>query len=207
LRQAVAIHMKPHRYFIVHKPYDMVSQFVSTHAVGLLGDLDFDFPEGTHAVGRLDNHSEGLLILTSNKKLTRLLFQSEVPHRRTYLVQVSNTIDEEKLNRLRNGISIRVKLGEYYTTSPCEVKVLEELPAGLLLEDKLTAWPPFTWLSISITEGKFHQVRKMIGALHHRCKRLIRISIEDLSLNHIPPGTVKEISEEEIFKKLKINSK
>jgi len=100
-----------------------------------------------------------------------------------------------------------VKLGEYYTTNPCEVDVLEEIPAGLLLEDKLTAWPPFTWLSISITEGKFHQVRKMIGALHHRCKRLIRISIEDLSLNDIPPGTVKEISEDEIFKKLKINSK
>jgi 23S rRNA pseudouridine2457 synthase len=201
------MHMKPHRYFIVHKPYNIVSQFVSTHVVGLLGDLDFDFPEGTHAVGRLDNHSEGLLILTTNKKLTRLLFQSEVPHRRTYLVQVSNTVDEEKLNRLRNGISIRVKLGEYYTTNPCEVDVLEEIPAGLLLEDKLTAWPPFTWLSISITEGKFHQVRKMIGALHHRCKRLIRISIEDLSLNDIPPGTVKEISEEEIFKKLKISSK
>jgi 16S rRNA U516 pseudouridylate synthase RsuA-like enzyme len=64
----------PHRYFIINKPYNMVSQFISSHNVRLLGDLDFDFPEGTHAIGRLDNHSEGLLLLTTNKKVTRLLF-------------------------------------------------------------------------------------------------------------------------------------
>ena len=65
--------MASHRYFIVNKPYDMVSQFVSSHPVKLLGNLDFSFPEGIHAVGRLDNNSEGLLILTTNKKVTKLL--------------------------------------------------------------------------------------------------------------------------------------
>jgi len=64
----------PHRYFIIHKPRNMVSQFVSSHDVRLLGDLDFDFPEGTHAIGRLDKDSEGLLLLTTNKRITRLLF-------------------------------------------------------------------------------------------------------------------------------------
>ncbi|WP_261387849.1 hypothetical protein [Chitinophaga pinensis] len=62
----------------------MVSQFISPDKVRLLGDLDFDFPEGTHAVGRLDNNSEGLLLLTTNKKVTRLLFESEQPHKRAY---------------------------------------------------------------------------------------------------------------------------
>ena len=57
----------PNRYFIVNKPYKMVSQFVSPDKVNLLGDIDFDWPEGTHAIGRLDNNSEGLLILTTNK--------------------------------------------------------------------------------------------------------------------------------------------
>ena len=66
----------------------MVSQFVSTHSVNLLGDLEFDFPPGTHAIGRLDNHSEGLLLLTTNKKITRLLFEGKIPHKRTYFVQV-----------------------------------------------------------------------------------------------------------------------
>ena len=77
------------RYFIVHKPFNMVSQFVSPDDVKLLGEIDFDFPEGTHAIGRLDNHSEGLLILTTDKRVTKRLFSSKIPHRRTYLVQVN----------------------------------------------------------------------------------------------------------------------
>ncbi len=59
--------MEQDRYFILNKPYDMVSQFVSTHEVPLLGDVLFDFPEGTHAIGRLDKNSEGMLLLTTNK--------------------------------------------------------------------------------------------------------------------------------------------
>jgi 23S rRNA pseudouridine2457 synthase len=67
--------MNQHRYFLLNKPIDMVSQFVSTHEVRLLNAIDFKFPEGTHAIGRLDQMSEGLLLLTTNKKVTRLLFQ------------------------------------------------------------------------------------------------------------------------------------
>ncbi|MEO7489946.1 MAG: pseudouridine synthase, partial [Ferruginibacter sp.] len=81
-----------HRYFIINKPYNMVSQFISPDKVGLLKDVPFAFPEGIHAVGRLDNDSEGLLILTTNKKVTKLLFESKIPHKRTYLVQVRNIV-------------------------------------------------------------------------------------------------------------------
>ncbi len=192
------------RYFLVNKPCDMVSQFVSTHQVGLLGDLDFNFPENTHAIGRLDSNSEGLLLLTTNKTITRLLFQSEQPHKRTYLVQVNNIVSEENLQRLRSGVCLRIKTGTEYITAPCEAGVIED-PVGLLkLEPKLTAYPPFTWLQISITEGKYHQVRKMIGAIRHRCKRLIRVAIEDLQLGDLGPGKVKEMAEDDFFQQLKI---
>lgn len=182
----------------------MVSQFVSTHAVQLLGDLDFDFPAGTHAVGRLDNHSEGLLVLTTNKKVTRLLFLGEEPHKRTYLVQVNNKVSDENIKRLQTGVNIRIKTGLQYTTPPCEVQVVDD-PSGLYeLGERLTAFEPFTWLLITITEGKYHQVRKMIGAIRHKCKRLIRTSIEDLQLDGLQAGAVRELGEEELFRKLKI---
>jgi 23S rRNA pseudouridine2457 synthase len=193
-----------HRYFILNKPFNMVSQFISTHKVGLLGDLDFDFPEGTHAIGRLDNHSEGLLLLTTNKKVTRLLFLSEVPHKRTYLVQVNHIITDENLQRLRNGVSFKIKDGINYTTAPCEVLIVDKPETLYDLSDRLTAYYPYTWLLITITEGKYHQVRKMITAIKHKCKRLIRVSIEDLQLGNLEPGKIKEVKEKEFFSKLNI---
>ncbi len=195
-----------HRYFIVNKPCDMVSQFISSHEVGLLGDLDFEFPEGTHAIGRLDNHSEGLLILTTNKKVTRLLFQGETPHKRTYLVQVKNVVSNETLEKLRTGISIRVKGGEYYTSTPCDVSITEKPPKLFLSGHETILFKEHSWLLITLTEGKFHQVRKMVAAAGHRCKRLIRLSIEDLELGDLQPGCVKEMEEDAFFEKLKIGT-
>lgn len=192
-----------HRYFIIHKPYDMVSQFVSTHDVRLLGDLNFDFPEGTHAVGRLDKNSEGLLILTTNKKVTRQLFLSEIPHKRTYFVQMKNEISDTALNQLRKGVSIKVKDGEQYITTPCDVFRInnEELIKSFLKGDK--NYGP--WISVTLTEGKYHQVRKMIAAVRHRCKRLIRVSIDDLLLEDLPAGMVKEIEEKDFYLKIRIS--
>src|SRR3954471_12704493 len=108
----------PHRYYMINKPFNMESQFISHHEAVLLGDLDYEFPEGTHAIGRLDKHSEGLLLLTTNKKITKLLFQSPVPHPRTYLVQVKHHVSEERLVELQSGVAIRIKGGEFYTTPP-----------------------------------------------------------------------------------------
>ncbi len=196
--------LSPNRYFIINKPYDMVSQFVSSHDVNLLGNLNFNFPPDTHAVGRLDNHSEGLLILTTDKRVTRLLFLSKVPHKRTYLVQVNKQVSAENLKKLQTGVAIRIKTGVMYTTPPCEVTIVNNPEKLYKLDDRLTAHPPFTWLKITITEGKYHQVRKMISAIRHKCKRLIRLSIEDLELGGLRAGEVREIDGDLLFKKLKI---
>ncbi len=183
----------------------MVSQFISSHQVGLLGDLDFRFPEGTHAIGRLDNHSEGLLLLTTNKKVTRLLFLGDTPHQRKYLVQINNTLSAENLYRLQNGVAIKIKNGESYTTPPCDVAIVND-PASLYpYTQNSNSYGPHTWLTITLTEGKYHQVRKMMMAVKHRCKRLIRLSIEDLHLGNLPPGSVKEIAEKDFFALLKIS--
>ena len=182
----------------------MVSQFISPDKVGLLGDINFEFPEGIHAIGRLDNHSEGLLILTTNKKVTKLLFQGEAPHSRTYLVKVRQQVTPEELQLLRDGISIRIKGGGQWVTTPCEANIVEK-PADMFSHPfERKEYVPHTWLMITLSEGKFHQVRKMVEAISHRCIRLIRLSIEDLELGDLQPGCVKEIDEELFFQQLKI---
>ena len=202
--------MTAHRYFIVHKPVNMVSQFISSHDVNLLDSLDFDFPEGTHAIGRLDNHSEGLLLLTTNKKITKLLFQGHKPHTRTYLVQVKNKITPATAEALANGIQISAPGGSAYLTSPCTVNIVEDpavfshlfeasllRPASPLHQKVVTSW-----VLITLTEGKFHQVRKMVAAVHHRCIRLIRVAIENIYLGKLPAGGIQEIQEDNFFKLL-----
>ncbi|MFO0356271.1 MAG: pseudouridine synthase [Sphingobacteriaceae bacterium] len=204
----VLMESNPNRYFIVYKPYKMVSQFVSPDNVNLLGQLDFDFPEGTHAIGRLDNNSEGLLILTTNKKVTKLLFQSDIAHKRTYLVQVQWLVTPETLEKLRTGVTILMKNsgGGSYHTQPCEVDIIEK-PANLpKRHHEFRESLPHTWLRMTLTEGKFHQIRKMVAGERHQCKRLIRVSIEDLHLGDLQPGGVREIGEEEFFRALKIDN-
>ena len=193
-----------HRYFVLNKPYNMVSQFVSSHKVRLLGSLEFDFPPDTHAVGRLDHHSEGLLLLTTDKRVTRLLFSSKKPHSRTYWVQVSGKVEDENLEKMRSGLSIFGRGAVFYTTKNCEAKIIQT-PENLFSESKkLHPNVVFTWLSITLTEGKYHQVRKMVAAVGHRCIRLIRVSIEEIMLEDLEPGKVRELSAKEFFEQLDI---
>ena len=192
------------RYFVVNKPSDMVSQFVSSHEVRVLGALGFDFPAGTHPIGRLDKDSEGLLILTTDKRVTRLLFQGEAPHRRTYLVKVKHVVSDEGLALLRAGVTIRVRGGGYYVTAPCEAERVGE-PELLFVGASTTKdYTPVSWVRISLTEGKFHQVRKMVAAIGHRCIRLVRVSIEELTLEGLGAGEVREVGAADFFEQLKI---
>ncbi len=193
-----------YRYFIVNKPLNMVSQFVGHDIGNMLGKIKFDFPEGTHAIGRLDNMSEGLLILTTNKRVTKLLFQSKTPHSRTYLVQANGSFNEDKLEALRTGVRILLRGNTWWTTSPCQVEVIAAPDDCYQIENTLHPRHPYQWLKITLTEGKYHQIRKMLIAVNSKVKRLIRISIEDLTLGDLPQGAVREYKEKEFFEFLKI---
>ena len=187
------------RYFIIYKPYKMISQFVSPYQQRLLCDLDFDFPEGTNAVGRLDDDSEGLLILTNDKTLTKRLLHPERKHKRNYIVQVERKVEAEAIEKLSNGLDILIKKRGTYTTLPCEVTLMEK-PANL--PDRAHTFKeflPHSWLEFVLTEGKNRQIRKMCSAVRHDCKRLIRTKIENLELGTMQPGEVKEIEQKELF--------
>ncbi len=192
------------RYFVIYKPYKMLSQFVRMRKKHVLADLNFEFPEGTNAVGRLDDNSEGLLILTNDKKLNALLLKPENEHKRVYWVQVQFRVKNEELRILEEGVVIRLGK-EDYKTRPCKARVIEppkDLPPRTrkAISDRLET----EWLELTLIEGKFHQVRKMCAAINHQVLRLLRVSIEDLKLDTYEPGSVKELSKEELFTKLKI---
>lgn len=182
----------------------MVSQFVSTHEVGLLGDLDFSFPEGTHAIGRLDKDSEGLLILTTDKRVTRLLFLAENPHVRTYLVMVQNEMKAETFQQLKEGIPIKIKNGKSYIAKPDHIEIIDNPNEYYAFATDHRQQYAHTWLLITLTEGKYRQVRKMVLAARHRCQRLIRLSISNLKLGGLRPGEVLELDARVFYEQLGI---
>lgn len=185
----------------------MVSQFKCVEDVPLLGDLDFDFPESTHVIGRLDALSEGLLLLTTNKRVMELLFRGEVPHKRTYLVRVNGVMIEEKVQQLRDGVTIRVRGRGEYKTAPCDVALLDTPPNVLPYQLEQNRFIAHSWLRVSLYEGRRHQLRSMMRAVGHDCRRLIRISVEDILLGDLAPGCVREYDEATFYRLLKLSEK
>ena len=181
-----------HRHFILHKPYGFLTQFVNTNKrkKGLLGEL-FDFPEGTMSVGRLDWQSEGLLFLTTNGKLSQLVRGRKIE--KEYYVQVDGIITQEAIEHLKAGVEIGLKR-EKYTTTPCEAQLIDDpgFPErSRRVRDERHG--PTSWASITITEGKFRQVRKMTAAVGFPTLRLIRVRIGNTHLADLQVGDVREV--------------
>ena len=93
------------QHFLIHKPHGFLSQFVyaKKRSKKLLGEL-YDFPEGTMAIGRLDEASEGLLLLTTDGMMSEIVRGKSVE--KEYYAQVDGIITEEAIERLKNGVEI-----------------------------------------------------------------------------------------------------
>ena len=182
----------------------MISQFTSSHKKKkCLGELGFTFPKDVYPLGRLDENSEGLLILTNDKNLNYRLLKPEFEHKRIYLVRLQGIVTSEALKQLEEGVTIALDAGPYLT-KPCkakQVKKPEKLPPrGHPISETL----PTSWIELTLTEGKFHQVRKMTAGVGFPCLRLIRIAIEDIRLETMQPSEVRELKREAIYKRLNI---
>jgi len=189
-----------HRYFALHKPYGMLAQFIGGHPKrSMLGELAYPFPEGTHALGRLDATSEGLLLLTTNKAITKLLFNPAAGHQRKYLVNVYRQVSDATIAALASGIEIKVADGALYSTKSAEVSRCARPEWLLRANHELREDIAQEWLELTLTEGKFRQVRKMLQAVRHPCHRLIRLSIDRLELGDLASGAVEEYEETTFF--------
>ena len=103
----------------------MISQFTSSHNKKCLDLLDFKFPTDVYSLGRLDENSEGLLILSNDKKLNHKLLNPEFEHKRIYHVQLQGNIDTLALQNIKKGVTIALDDGPY-ETKPCRVKIIQK---------------------------------------------------------------------------------
>lgn len=187
--------MTTHRHFKLFKPFGFVSQFVSKekkqHKKKYLGAL-FPFPEGVMSIGRLDEKSEGLLLLTTDGMESHALRSKKIE--KEYYVQVDGNITQVALSEMAKGVEIGFH-GKKYITLPCKtmrLKVEPEFPARAkkIRDDR---HGPTSWVSIIITEGKYRQVRKMTAAVGFPTLRLVRVRVGDEMLDKMTSGECIEV--------------
>ncbi|KEO72171.1 pseudouridine synthase [Anditalea andensis] len=190
----------PH-YFVIYKPYGILSQFSGDdHTLRDIGD----FPVEVYPVGRLDKDSEGLLLLTDDKSLNHHLLNPLFGHERTYLAQVEGIPEKEALHLLAAGVKITVD-GKSYLTKKATVSLPENVtlpPRNPPIRYRKNV--PDTWIKLSLIEGKNRQVRKMTAAAGYPTLRLVRWSMEDLTIEGFEVGEVRSYSREEIYSLLRI---
>lgn len=184
-----------HRHFILHKPFGYLSQFVTNQTKRknkkMLGELG-TFPEGTMSVGRLDEDSEGLLLMTTDGKVSYHISCNKVA--KEYHVQVDGEITEAAVQQLIQGVEIGVH-GKKYMTLFCEAHRLGAAPTIEPRTKKIRdeRHGPTSWVSITLREGKFRQIRKMTAAVGFPTLRLIRVRIGNIKLDGLLAGESIEV--------------
>lgn len=182
----------------------MLSQFVNNQNKRrnkkLLGELG-TFPEGTMSIGRLDENSEGLLFLTTDGKVSEQIRSKKIE--KEYYVQLDGTIHQDAVKHLRDGVEIGLSTGKY-TTLPCEVERLDPAPKFKQRTKKVRddRHGPTSWISITIREGKYRQVRKMTAASGFPTLRLIRVRIGNIHLDKLQAGEIIKVDKFEVADKI-----
>lgn len=195
------------RYFIIYKPYLVLSQFSAVDGKKTLTDF-FEVPKDVYPVGRLDYDSEGLLLLTNDTSLNHRLLDPKFAHEREYWVQVDGAINDAAIAALQKGVTINID-GKLYKTGSCKATILSAEPS---VPDRhppirFRKEIPAPWIRMILTEGKNRQVRKMTAKVGFPTLRLIRFRIEGLRLDKMQPGDMIELTREEVYQQLRHDRK
>ena len=176
------------KIILLNKPFNVLSQFTDENGRATLKHFLPNHP-GFHPAGRLDYDSEGLLLLTNNGPLQHRISDPKHKSPKTYFVQVEGDITDNAIKKLQEGITL--KDGK---TKPAKAEVIAEPELWKrdppIRERKSI---PVSWISLTITEGKNRQVRRMTAHVGFPTLRLIRFSIGDWSLDKLQPGEYAEL--------------
>ena len=186
-----------HSYYIFYKPYLVISQFSPEGDKETLANFLHGINTDIYPVGRLDHDSEGLLLLTNDKALNHQLLDPSQGHERTYYAQVEGSITSAAISELANGVMISIN-GQQHKTKRARASVLSAAP--ILPERnppiRYRKDIPTSWISLTLTQGKNRQVRRMTAAVGFPTLRLVRYSIGRVTIDGLQPGTYKEYGPE-----------
>jgi 23S rRNA pseudouridine2605 synthase len=170
-------------YLLLYKPAGYLTTRKDPEGRPTVYDLLGEFSEWVFPVGRLDQDTSGLLLLTNDTQFGERLTNPEHKVPKTYLVKTATRLDDAALEQLRRGVEI----GAEPRTLPAEVRRVRDSARR-------------TWVEITITEGRNRQVRRMIEAVGSRVMKLVRIrigplGIGDLQIGRYRPLTLAELAQ------------
>ncbi len=186
-----------HQYYILYKPFQVLCQFSPQEGKATLKDVA-PVAADIYPIGRLDFDSEGLIILTNDRRLTHRLLDPVFAHEREYWVQVEGTVGDHALRQLESGVTITIDR-QPYRTRPAKARIITDPPVPERNPPiRYRAQIPTSWVSLTLTEGKNRQVRKMTAAVGNPTLRLVRHRILNITIDGMRPGEMREIRKEDI---------
>lgn len=168
------------RYLLLYKPKGYLTTYKDPEGRKTVYDLLPDVGEWVFPVGRLDQDTTGLLIMTNDTDFGNYIMSPESKVPKTYLVKSSLLLADQQLDRLRNGVELADGL-----TRPAEVKRIRDSAR-------------YTFFEITITEGRNRQVRRMVEALHAKVLKLVRTQIGPIEIAGLEIGKHRTLTTEEV---------
>lgn len=171
------------QYFVLNKPKGYVTTVSDPEGRPTVMDLLGENRGRVYPVGRLDYASEGLLLMTNDGELAQMLTKASSHVPKTYLVKVSGKPTNEKIERLRAGITIETDDARRVKTSPAKMRLVED------------ASNP--WYEVVLIEGRNRQIRRMFEKIGHHVDKIRRVQLGPLKLD-VEVGKFRELKASEI---------
>ncbi len=187
---------RAHHYLLFYKPKGVVSTMSDPEGRPTVAAYLRRLPERVYPVGRLDFHSEGLLLLTNDGELANQVMRASTALPKTYWAKVAGRPKEEQLERLRRGVYL-----EGRKTAPAQIRWLAQSGAGGRERQQAGVYRTSSenpWLEVVLIEGRYHQIRKMFQSIGHPVEKLKRVGIGRLRIGGLKPGGMRPLTPAEV---------